>query len=188
MGHHAEARALAEEELGLARETGSAWGTAIALQALALAAPDIAREPLEEAIELSEQHGFLLEHARALVLLGALHRRTGRRGTGSNLLGEGLDRSVRCGALALEERARSELAAAGLRPRRRTLSGAESLTAGERRVAQLAAEGLSNREIAQALFVSLRTVETHLTHSYQKLGIESRADLPAALLDLAPTQ
>ena len=61
------------------------------------------------------------------------------------------------------------------------LSGPGSLTASERRVAELAAEGLSNREIAQALFVSLRTVETHLTHAFQKLDIDSRTKLADAL-------
>jgi DNA-binding CsgD family transcriptional regulator len=99
----------------------------------------------------------------------------------SELLKESLDQSARCGALALEQRAHSELAAAGLRPRRRRLSGIDALTAAERRVAQLAAEGMSNRAIAQSLFLSLRTVETHLTRSYQKLGIDSRAGLAGAL-------
>jgi DNA-binding NarL/FixJ family response regulator len=60
-------------------------------------------------------------------------------------------------------------------------AGADALTASERRVARMAAEGMTNREIAQALFVTMRTVEVHLTHAYQKLGISSREKLPAAL-------
>jgi DNA-binding CsgD family transcriptional regulator len=60
-------------------------------------------------------------------------------------------------------------------------SGADALTAGERRVAVMAAEGMSNRQIAQALFVTLRTVEGHLTHAFRKLGIESRDELAGAL-------
>jgi DNA-binding CsgD family transcriptional regulator len=87
----------------------------------------------------------------------------------------------RCGARPLTERARSELVLAGVRPRRAVRTGVDALTAGELRVARLAAEGMTNREIAQALYVTLRTVEVHLTHAYQKLGIASREHLPAAL-------
>ena len=82
--------------------------------------------------------------------------------------------------------ARAELLAAGARPRRRALTGLEALTASERRVAELAAAGMSNSEIAQALFVTLNTVEGHLRHAYQKLSISSRGQLPAALRSAAP--
>jgi DNA-binding CsgD family transcriptional regulator len=71
--------------------------------------------------------------------------------------------------------------AAGARPRRAALEGPDALTPSERRVARLAVEGLSNREIAQTLFVTTRTVELHLTHAYAKLGVRSRGDLPEAL-------
>jgi DNA-binding CsgD family transcriptional regulator len=81
----------------------------------------------------------------------------------------------------LTERAEAELRAAGARPRRLALSGSDSLTASERRVAGLAAAGLSNRQIAQQLFVTVNTVESHLRHSYVKLGVHSRGELPAAL-------
>jgi DNA-binding CsgD family transcriptional regulator len=87
----------------------------------------------------------------------------------------------RRGALALAERAHTELVASGARPRRVLLSGVDALTPSERRVADMAAAGRTNREIAQALFVTARTVEGHLTHVFQKLGIESRAELPRAL-------
>ena len=92
-----------------------------------------------------------------------------------------LDLAHRCGAIALTERTRTELLAAGGRPRRLVLSGLDSLTPSERRIARLAADGVSNREIAQNLFVTARTVEGHLTHAYQKLAITSREQLPAAL-------
>lgn len=89
-----------------------------------------------------------------------------------------LDRHpARLGAIAIERRAREELAATGARPRRRRLTGPAALTPSERRVAELAAGGASNREIAQGLFVSLRTVETHLTSTYRKLRIDTRAEL-----------
>ncbi|HVE68830.1 MAG TPA: helix-turn-helix transcriptional regulator, partial [Solirubrobacteraceae bacterium] len=92
-----------------------------------------------------------------------------------------LDLAHRCGASALVDRAREELAAAGARPRRPQLSGLESLTASERRVAELAASGSTNREIAQALFVTVKTVEWHLRNTYLKLGIASRRELVGAM-------
>ena len=73
------------------------------------------------------------------------------------------------------------MVAAGARPRRVRLSGIEALTASERRVAQMAAAGMSNREIAQALFVTIKAVALHLTHVYQKLDITGRAQLAGAL-------
>ena len=89
--------------------------------------------------------------------------------------------AVRCGADALAVRAREELTAAGARPRRDRVSGRDALTASELRVATMAEQGMTNREIAQALFVTLRTVETHLTHVYSKLEIGSRRELTEAL-------
>jgi ATP/maltotriose-dependent transcriptional regulator MalT len=186
LGRREEARALAEEELALAEKTASGWAEVVARQSLAAAAPERTTELLERAIEIAERRGFVLEHARSLVALGAHHRRHGRRQVATELLEHGLERSVTCGALALEERARAELTAAGLRPRRRSRTGGDELTPGERRVAELAAEGMSNRDIAQSLFLSLRTVETHLTHSYQKLGIDSRAQLAGTLTAADP--
>ena len=79
----------------------------------------------------------------------------------------------------LADRAREELRATGARPRRAVLSGVDSLTASERRVAQLAAAGRTNREIAQDLFVTLNTVESHMRHVFQKLGITRRTELAA---------
>jgi DNA-binding CsgD family transcriptional regulator len=81
----------------------------------------------------------------------------------------------------LAEHVETELRATGARPRRAVLRGVASLTASERRVAELAADGLTNREIAQALFVTMRTVEGHLTRVFAKLDVSSRRDLPARL-------
>jgi DNA-binding CsgD family transcriptional regulator len=83
-----------------------------------------------------------------------------------------MDLAHRCGARWLAEHAREELRACGVRPRRLVLSGVDSLTASERRVAQMAAEGMSNTEIAQALFVTRKTIEFHLGHVYGKLGVK----------------
>ncbi len=119
-----------------------------------------------------------LEHARALTDLGAALRRANRRSEAREPLRRGADLAVRSGATVLARRAHTELAASGARPRRLVLSGTDSLTPSEHRVVQMAAQGISNREIAQALFVTAKTVETHLRHSYQKLGIRSRRELP----------
>ncbi|HVY95703.1 MAG TPA: LuxR C-terminal-related transcriptional regulator, partial [Solirubrobacterales bacterium] len=122
-----------------------------------------------------------LRHAEALVELGAALRRGNSRREAREPLREGLELARSCGARGLEERARTELAATGARPRSGMLSGIDALTPSELRVARLAAEGMTNREVAQALFVTPKTVETHLRHAYQKLDIAGRGELPAAL-------
>lgn len=108
-------------------------------------------------------------------------RRSRERAEARDPLRHALELAHRCEGTAVAERARSELLAAGGRPRRIELSGPESLTASERRVAEMAARGMTNREIAQAQFVSMRTVETHLAHVYQKLDISSRQQLTVTL-------
>jgi DNA-binding CsgD family transcriptional regulator len=118
-----------------------------------------------------------LEHARALCDLGAALRRANRRADARAPLREALDLAHRCRAAAVAGRARTELLATGARPRRLVLSGVESLTPSERRVAAMAADGLSNPQIAQALFVSTRTVEGHLTHVFRKLDATARIEL-----------
>jgi DNA-binding CsgD family transcriptional regulator len=94
---------------------------------------------------------------------------------------EGLDLANRCGSVVETDRAMDELRATGARPRRPAVSGVDSLSAQERRVAAMATQGLSNREIAEALFLTRRTVEMHLTGAYRKLDVSGRQDLPAAL-------
>jgi DNA-binding NarL/FixJ family response regulator len=96
------------------------------------------------------------------------------------MLREALAGASRCGATALAERARAELVTAGARPRRERTSGQAALTASERRVAELALEGLTNRQIAEALFVTPSTVEKHLASAYSKLEIAGRAELSTA--------
>jgi DNA-binding CsgD family transcriptional regulator len=123
-----------------------------------------------------------LETMRALVDLGAALRRENRRTEARQPLERASDMASRGGLLALGERSRVELAAAGARPRREALlSGPESLTPSERRIAALAATGQSNREIAQALFVTPKTVEYHLRNAYRKLDIQTRRELAEAL-------
>jgi DNA-binding NarL/FixJ family response regulator len=125
----------------------------------------------------------LVYAAHALFALGAALRRERQPTEAREPLRLALDLAERCGAEPLVEEALSELHAAGGRPRTTALSGVESLTASERRVAGMAAEGRSNKEIAQALYVTLKTVELHLTNTYRKLGIRSRHELAAVLSD-----
>ena len=187
LGAHAEARALAAEEVTLAQAFKAPRTLGIALRAAGLTdGGSHGIELLRQAVRALEGSGARLEHARAMADLGAALRRAGQRAESREVLRVALDLAHRCGAIALTERTRTELAAAGGRPRRLVLSGLDSLTPSERRVAQLAADGLSNREIAQNLFITTRTVEGHLTHAYQKLAITSREQLPAALLTKRP--
>jgi DNA-binding CsgD family transcriptional regulator len=108
-------------------------------------------------------------------------RRTGRRREAREPLRSGLELARTCGAAPLAERAEGELRATGASPRNVIRVGVDSLTTSERRVSQMAASGMSNKQIAQALFVTVKTVETHLSRSYQKLDVSSRARLAAAL-------
>ena len=124
-----------------------------------------------------------LELARAHASLGRGLRRAGQRVEARAQLGIGLDLAHRCGATAVEANIREELAAAGGRPRRSALTGVESLTPTELRVAQLAAQGLSNSEIAEQTFVSRNTVAWHLRNIYRKLALESRDQLLALIED-----
>jgi len=138
-------------------------------------------EGLREAVDVLSGSSARLEHARALVDLGAAMRRDNRRAEARGALEEGLDLAERCGAAALAEAARTELLAAGGRSSDPYGDALAQLTVSERRVADLAAEGRSNPEIAQALFVTRKTVETHLGHVYRKLDIGGRGELPQAL-------
>jgi DNA-binding CsgD family transcriptional regulator len=113
--------------------------------------------------------------------LGAALRRDGRRAAAREPLTEALDLAARCGARPLAVRAREELKAVGARPRRAWRTGVEALTPSELRVVRLAADGRSNREIAYELYVTLKTVEGHLSRAYAKLDIEGRSELRRAL-------
>ena len=138
-------------------------------------------ELLDQAVSVLRGSSARLELARALGDLGAAHRRAGNRGAARDLLRESLDLGHALGGHAVAARAREELVAAGGRPRRDASRGRDALTPSELRVAELAAAGRTNRQIAQALFVTQRTVENHLTSAYAKLGITARPELAAAL-------
>jgi DNA-binding CsgD family transcriptional regulator len=182
LGDRAKARAFAAESLELAERVGAARGIGVALRAAGLVeggADGI--ELLTRAVSTLERSPARLELARSLVDLGALLRRTGLRERAREPLRKGLDLAHHFGATPLADLALDELRATGARPRRIQRSGLDSLTASERRIAAMAAEGMSNPQIAQALFVTRKTVEFHLGNAYSKLGISSRGDLPRAL-------
>ncbi len=174
------AQQLASEQLKLARGWGAPREIGISLRTMGLCeASDI--ELLGESVDVLTDSGARLEQARSLVELGAAIRRTGKRADAREALRQGMELAHLCGAVPLVGQAREELVATGARPRRITRTGVDALTPSELRVARMAAAGMTNREIAQALFVTLRTVQTHLTHSYQKLEISSREELHDAL-------
>jgi DNA-binding CsgD family transcriptional regulator len=186
LGRHDEARRLAADEVSRAQSFGAPRAIGIALRAEALVGPSAERpKRLAEALDVLSPSPARLEHARVLVDLGATLRAAGQRTAAREPLLEALALAVRCGARSLERRARDELAAIGVRPRTTDRRGADSLTPSERRVVELAAAGGTNREIAQGLFVTEKTVETHLGHAFRKLDVSSRRQLPEVLTGAA---
>jgi DNA-binding CsgD family transcriptional regulator len=177
-----EARALTEEELTLARRWGDPHAIGAALRVLGLVEGGTAGiGRLREAIEVLADSQARLEYAHALVDLGAALRRANQRTEARQRLRDGVDLAQKLGAFGLATRANEEIAATGARPRTVLHAGLDALTASERRVAQLAADRMSNKEIAQTLFVTIKTVEVHLSSAYRKLEISSRAQLDKAL-------
>jgi DNA-binding CsgD family transcriptional regulator len=182
LGQGAEARRLADAEVEAARAQDAPRTLGVALTARGtVERPRAALPWLDEAVALLEGTPARLDLARALIQQGTVLRVAGRRVDARQPLRRGLDLADRAGALAVAVRAREELVAAGGRPRRTRLSGAEALTPSERRVAGLVVSGMSNREAAEALFVTKKAVEFHLGNLYRKLGVRSRAELGAAL-------
>jgi DNA-binding CsgD family transcriptional regulator len=182
LGRADEAQEAATEELAFALDRGVAGHEARARLALAaLLERDEALEELERAVEAARRSPSRLVQAEALGALGAAQRRGNHRAEARETLREAREAAHLCGATGLEERIHEELVVAGARPQRIALAGIDSLTAAERRVAELAAQGMRNREIAETLFVTLKTVEVHLGRSYSKLDIRGRSQLARAL-------
>ena len=175
---------LAAQELEHAHAVGLPRAEGVALRAAGLLeGGEHGIELLGRATAKLEQSPSQLEHARALIDLGAALRRAGRRADAREPLGRGLEQARRCGAHRLAERGEQELRATGARPRNAMRTGLDALTPSELRVCQMAAQGMSNPEIAQALFVTRGTVESQLHASYTKLDIGSRRELAARLED-----
>ncbi|MGW3134920.1 helix-turn-helix transcriptional regulator [Streptomyces sp. NPDC001139] len=183
LGRTDEAHNIAADNLRLARRWGAPrlLGRAMRVNSL-LTTRAQALELLQEAVSVLENSPARLEHAKALADLGSALRRMGQPAAAREPLRRALDLATRCGATPLAEHARNELAAAGGRSRTTALTGPDALTPSERRVAELAATGTSNRQIAQQLYVTPKTVEVHLSATYRKLGITTRTQLAKALI------
>jgi DNA-binding CsgD family transcriptional regulator len=181
-GDRAGAQAAADRArvLAAAWDTPGARGQALYIQAQ-IAGGHEAVDLLRGAVDLLSQSPARLAQARARVSLGAALRRGGHRVDSRTPLRDGYELARSCGADGLAERARSELRASGIRLRREPAAGADSLTPSERRIAEMAASGLSNPEIAQELFLTVKTIEMHLTRAYRKLDIRSRGELAPVL-------
>ncbi|WP_253900635.1 helix-turn-helix transcriptional regulator [Mycobacterium asiaticum] len=181
-GDEQSGRELIEEEIRLAQLFGVPISLGIALRRRAFTEKDDAALPtLQQALAILSETEAKLELARTHWRIGCSLRRTGLRVQARTHLGVGLDLAHRCGAMGLEADIRDELAAAGGRPRRPAVTGIESLTPTELRVARFAAMGLSNNKIAEQIFVSRNTISWHLRNVYRKLQIESRDQLPLAV-------
>ena len=184
LGDLATARTLAAEQLEIAQRWRGPRELGIALRTCAATCERAQRRGLlEDAVVALEASPARLEFARTLFELGCCLRTEGRRTEARPRLQAAAELAHRCGARPLVARAIAELRVLGARPRRLMFSGIEGLTASERRAAELAAKGMTNREIAQALFVTQKTVETHLTHVFRKLDIGSRKQIASALDD-----
>jgi len=186
LGDLAAAEALTGEELTLARVFGAPRALGIALRGAGTVRDGHEGEALlREALDVLADAHVPIALAKTQLELGARLRRSNRRAEARRLLRLSLDTAHRLGANLLADRAETELRATGAKPRRAVLTGVDALTASELRVAELAAQGLTNREIAQALFVTARTVEGHLTQAFRKLDVPSREALAAMLADAA---
>ncbi len=170
-----EALSLVNEELELAKATGLARPYGIALRAAGELSAEDDVDQLRASIELLAESPARLERARSLIALGTALRGRGHRIDAREPLAEGRELAHRCGAYRTMARAAKELRAAGARPRRIARTGIDALTPSERRVAELVADGYSNAELAQELFVSVKTVEAHLSRVYSKLGFSGAA-------------
>lgn len=187
LGELDRARELSDELLTQTESLEQPCARAIALRTSGLLSGGAdGIDSLCEAAAMIASTPARLEHARTLIELGAALRRRNHRKDAREPLRDGAALAQRCGATVLAERGRVELRATGARPRRLAVSGLDALTPSERRIAELAASGLSNPAIAQHLFVTVNTVEGHLRHVYQKLSIGSRQQLPTALRAAAP--
>ena len=182
LGEHALAAELAGQELELARGTGVPRAVGVALRTAALTADPAERRPLlEQSCTVLQGSPSRLDLARSQLELGATLRSSGQRAAARVPLRQALDIAAGAGADALVLRIRAELAAAGGRPRRASLTGLDALTPTERRITQLAAAGRGNAEIAHELYVTSKTVEWHLGNVFRKLEVTSRSELTAAV-------
>ena len=181
LGRDEEAEAVALQELELARAWGSPGTVGRVLRTLGRTRGEQGIPDIEEAIAILEPSPARLEHARSVAALGTALRRFGRPTDARVPLRRAFELASQCDATLLVEEIRAELQVVGVRPRRDAATGLESLTPSERRVVDLAVGGGTNRDIAQELYVTPKTVEVHLSNAYRKLGVRGRRELPQAI-------
>jgi DNA-binding CsgD family transcriptional regulator len=185
LGHREQARTLISEELRLAERFGAPRALAVAKRAGALLDRDHGVQQLRSAADALQACGAELERARTLVDLGAAIRRSGQQRQAREVLREAIRLGSLNGSIRVADRARAELRLAGGRTTQHPQEARHGLTASERRVAELAAAGRTNRQIGDELFVTVKAVEWHLGNVYRKLGIQGRGALASALADSA---
>jgi DNA-binding CsgD family transcriptional regulator len=181
LGRTDEALEVALEELPPAQAWGAPATVARTMREIGTIEREKGIDRLREAVSVVEGSPAKLEHAKCLFALGSAIRRSRKPTDAREPLRRALELAFVCGAAGLAEEIQTELHATGVRPRTEALSGPASLTAKERKVAAMAADGQTNRDIAQSLYVTPKTVEVHLTNAYRKLGIRSRRELAGAL-------
>jgi DNA-binding CsgD family transcriptional regulator len=183
LGYGSQAQIIASRQIAIARDWDASYPLGQSLLALALIETDrdIALRMMQDGVAVLEDSDFELALGRALVDLGRAQAGVGLQHDARKSLRQGLDLVHRCGAVESAEQAHAELVKSGARPRRRAQSGRNALTPAEERIAQMVIDGKTNREIAQELFVSLRTIELHLTNIYRKLRIVGRSGLVAVM-------
>ena len=179
LGREDEAAEAAEHGMRLAEIWDTPRARGLALLAKGMSTGEI--ELLDAAVDALAESPAKLEQARANHMLGRTLLNTGHKPDARPRLRQAVDLGVRCGAMALAAAAREDLIAAGGRMHQVSPRRTDTLTGSERRVALMAAGGRTNREIAEALFITLRTVELHLTNAYRKLGVGKRTELTPAL-------
>ena len=181
LGRGDEALSLLDEELSLARRWGAPATIGRVLRIRGVVQREHGFDDLRESVATLEDSLSRLELAKALAALGSALRRDRKPSDSREPLARAYELAELCGAAGLAAEVRTELHASGARPRSSALKGPASLTASERRVADLAVEGRTNKQIAQALYVTPKTVEVHLSNAYRKLEISSRAELQSVL-------
>jgi DNA-binding CsgD family transcriptional regulator len=182
LGRDADASRVAVDFVAQATAKGQPWALARAARCRGLLADAGEHEPcFEEALGLHERTPDVFETARTRLAYGGRLRRARKRTRAREQLRAAAEIFERLGARPWAEQANAELAATGETARRRDVSTLDRLTPQELRVARLLADGMTTKEAAAAIFVSPKTVEYHLGHVYQKLGIHSRKELLAAI-------
>jgi ATP/maltotriose-dependent transcriptional regulator MalT len=167
------------------RASGTQWALGVEARCRALLSDD--ESGYQESVERLADSRAAIELARSRLAYGEWLRRASRRVDSREQLRAAYEMFSQMGAAAFAERARRELSATGETVRKRTAETVDELTTQEKQVARLAAQGLTNPEIAAQLFISPRTVEYHLSKVFPKLGISSRRELPGALPGAEPS-